>query len=347
MGGGGGLGGYCAICDVYGNMVVVPDRVRASVAMKDLSHALLLACTLSPAVVAQTVDLAALTAGSMVAVCNGGQQTTTLPAGPMAAQGYQLAVAGAGSLVAVADLTWTAAASPYAIDVYLTASVQVPALPGVATSGPFEVMITVAFPTQISTTIELSNVTVATPGTVSPTARADVFDDGTYELDETTAGTATLPWIPIGPTGLVISCLLDAASAVEGSVVAGLHVRILPGETESTLLFPGCGLDYVVSPRLDGNVDFAVGNVQAGINLAVFGLSTQPLLLGSQVLTPGGPAMPCVLLPQPDLIVFLPAPTAETLVIPPAARPFVLFSQGVRIDGSGFTTSPAYQIIGT
>ncbi len=324
-----------------------PTVSQPIVAMKDLALAFLLTCTLSPVAVGQTVDLASLTAGSMVAVCNGGQQTTTLPAGPMAAQGYQLAVAGTGSLAAVADLTWTAAASPYAVDVYLTASVQVPALPGVAASGPFEVLITVAFPTLISTTIELSNVTAASAGTVSPIARVDVFDDGAYDLDEATAGPVTLQWIPVGPTGLEISCLLDAASAVEGTVVAGLHVRVLPGATESTLLFPGCGLDYVVTPRLDGNVDFAVGNVQAGINLAVFGLSTQPLLLGSQVLNPGGPAMPCVLLPQPDLIVFLPSPTAETLVIPPAARPFGLFSQGVRIDSSGFTTSPAYQLTGT
>lgn len=321
-----------------------PTVSQPIVAMKDPALAFLLACALPTAVVAQTVDLAALAPATMTAAYGGSQQITTLPAGPMSLQGYVSAVGGTGSLVAVADLTWSAEAGPGAVDVFLTASAGVPSPgPGAAVSGLTEVLITISYPTAIIASLEMSKVTSSSAGTISPVARIDLFDDGSYEIDETSSA-PTVVGVPVGPGGLVISCLLDASTAVEGSVVAGLRVRLLPAETAVHVLFDGCGAAYSVAAGFDGNVEFGVGNVQVGVNLAVFGLSTQPLLLGSQAAYPGGPLLPCVLLPQPDLVLFLPTSAPQTLVIPPAARPVVLYSQCVQFGLPGFATSATFVI---
>ena len=129
--------------------------------------------------------------------------------------------------------------------------------------------------------------------------------------------------------------------------MADAHARLTgtPGNATAFPMLSGCiEAGYVVSPRFDGNLDFWVNSQHPGIAVAVFGLATQPLYLGSQAPGPFSPVLPCVLIPRPDLIVLLPSLAAETLVVPPVARPLMLYSQSVRLDSGVLATSRAFQI---
>ena len=307
-----------------------------------------LVAAIAAAASAQSISVSAPTTATMTASYGANNsQTTTLPAGPLASFGTAIAVAGnATGSTASADVLWSTFTGPGLVEVFVTASANVTAPgPGLAESGPTELLFSVSYPSVVAASLELSRSVSGTAGTTFPITRIDVFDDGFVELNETFPNEPVTLSAPLGPGGLVIRCTVDARTAIVGGVVAGLHIRIVPGSTAVSVTSSGCGAPaYFVGTRFDGDLYYAVSNVYAGSTVAVFGLATQPLFLGAAPAFPSGPLLPCVLLPTPDLLVFLPTAQAQTLVIPPAARPIAFHSQGVLFGGPVLQTSSAYAI---
>jgi hypothetical protein len=180
---------------------------------------------------------------------------------------------------------------------------------------------------------------------VMPVMRIDVEDDGSPEVAEWLPETSVETFATVGPNPLVIRLSLGASVTGAGQIASSLHVNARRGDTPVNVLQSGCGLQYAVVPRFDGNLGVFVPNSIAGSSVAVFGLTTAPLLLGILSGGPSSPSLPCLLLPRPDLVLFLPTTAATVLVVPPAARPISLYSQLVRFGGPVLTTSDAFQII--
>lgn len=303
----------------------------------------LLACCLGSAVVAQTpsVTCSVPTAGSLVAQFGASQQSTTLPAGPTAAVGSLNAATPTSPGYAVTAVTWNIAAGSGSFDFFLTTTAEVVGGSGLADSGTLSFLVTVAFPTPTPVSLSLDHAIQGDPGNPLATGRIDIDDDGTLEVSEISPPGPSYSLRMVGPSGLLIRFTSRATVTVGGGMVSSLHLRGTPGATSIQPLLDGCtGIGLNVMPRFDGNLDFAISLPAAPPSVAVFGLATQPLFLGTAQ-QPLGPLLPCVLMPRPDLVVFLPTAALQTLPIPAAARPLVLYAQGVVIGPSSFTTTQA------
>ncbi|HEX5051625.1 MAG TPA: hypothetical protein VFZ65_07640 [Planctomycetota bacterium] len=312
--------------------------------MTQLLHSLFFLLGAPALVCAQSMTISAASSATLSASLGGGQQNVSVPMGPLPAQGSSAASTGnAAGDVAVAEVHWSALAGPYSLEIFLTGEAYVSgATPGQASGGPHDFLITVSSPTPTVISFELTRAIAGTPGNAIPVTRVDVRDDGVFELDETTPSVISVTEI-VGPTPLLIRCAIGASVTGIGTVVSSLHLIGTPAQTPSVGLLPGCnGGGYSVAARFDGNLDYWVSVMHPGVAVAVFGLVSQPLYLGSQSPGPFSPVLPCVLLPRPDFVAVLPTLAPQTLVIPPAARPIEFYSQSVQIDAAGLSTSTAY-----
>lgn len=303
----------------------------------------LLACCLGAGVLAQTptVTCSVPTAGSLVAQFGASQQSTTLPAGPAAALGSLSAGTPTFPGHAVTAVTWNIAAGSGSFDFFLTTTAEVVGGSGLADSGAVSFLVSVAFPTPTSVSLSLDHGIQGDPGNPLATGRIDVDDDGTLEVSEISPPGPSFVQRMVGPTGLLIRCTVRSTVTIGGGMVSFLHLHGTPGATSIQPLLYGCtGIALNVMTRFDGNLDFAISLPAAPPSVAVFGLATQPLFLGTEQ-QPFGALLPCVLMPRPDLVVFLPTAAVQTLPIPAVARPLVLYAQGVVIGPSSFTTTQA------
>jgi hypothetical protein len=193
----------------------------------------------------------------------------------------------------------------------------------------------------VAVTLTLSRFVLGTAGGVLPMARLDVDNDNAFELTESmTSGTVEVT-VAIGPLPTLIRCFVSASATGAALTLANVGITMRPATTLAGPLAPGCSTaGYYVRPRFDGDLEFGIDNVHAGSAVAVFGLATQPLFLGSLAAAPGAPLLPCVVLPRPDLLVFLPTVQPIVLAIPPAARPLSLYSQAVHLTPTPQPTSP-------
>lgn len=271
-----------------------------------------------------------------------------LPAGPLPSQGGIWANAAGASGSCSAELTWSAS-QPGTLQLFLTASANVASSPGQAAVAPVDILVDVTSPYSASVTFELTRSVVGSPGTAVPFGRVDIGDDGTFELDETSPSPVEVV-TTVGPTPLIIRCRISADAAVPGVIVSSLQIAGRPGNTLVSPMLLGCSSTYSVVPRFDGNLEFWANATTAAFSVAVFGLATQPLLLGSLPQFPGGPLMPCILMPRPDFFVLLPNLAPQLLVVPAAARPITLYSQLVDVQPllyptAAFATSTTFQIL--
>ncbi|MCB9879211.1 MAG: hypothetical protein H6835_16570 [Planctomycetes bacterium] len=302
----------------------------------------------SAATLAQTVTLAVAQASTVTAQLGGAQQVVPVPAGSLPSAGVVNASTSVGNGYVAADLSWSLYADDHAMEVRLMANCGISgagATAAHASVAPTELLVTITNPTPMPLSFQLSRLVSGPAGDAIPLTRIDVLDDGFDELTENSPDTIVPFYAVAGPSPLVIRCTLGADATVDGSLFANLFLSIRPGDTLTSVVQSGCAGDgFVTLPRFDGNLDYEARPGFDGTSVAVFGLTTQPLFLGAQVAYPGGPLQACLLVPRPDLLVFLPTLDTHTLVVPPAARPIELYVQAVRFGGPVLATSSAFQL---
>jgi hypothetical protein len=159
-----------------------------------------------------------------------------------------------------------------------------------------------------------------------------------------------LQYRTIGPTPLVVRLVVDAA-AIAGpggaiGVMAEVSFTVRPRHTSGNLASPSCsGWRHGATAYFDGSVGFGNDSAPGG-SVMVFGLDTQPLFFGFGAPQAGAPAaLPCVLLPQPDVVVPFDPALPFSLTFPPAAQPLALYSQGVMLLASGLALTNALQVV--
>ncbi len=192
-----------------------------------------------------------------------------------------------------------------------------------------------------------------TAGAALPLLEVDVSNDGVLEYSNAPgqpvpppATIAPFPMV-VGPTPTPVRLHLASSLAIDGNASFAVTFNITPAPfTSATKIGFGCdGLanSMLASPLFDGSVTFSAFPSQAAPVVLVLGLGVQPILL-----PPAGAALPCVLFPSPDLILFM-APGAggflqSTLPLPPAVRPVTFWAQGVRIAPQGLLTTDTLQV---
>lgn len=267
---------------------------------------------------------------------------TPVPVGPLASFGGQLAQAVAGNDQASAALSWISVADASSAAVSIDAVASVVGNAG-ASTGDMQILVTLTSPTPLSLELQLSRSLTAVAGATVPPLRIDVGANGSLEMSESDIATEKVVFVVLGPAPVPVLFTLGA-SAQQGDVMhATLSLFVRPASTRVQQLSGGCtDAQFQVTPRFDGDLGFANLSAHLGPTVAVFGLGQQPVYFGNQVT--GGVSLPCLLLPTPDLLVFLPPTAIQVLALPPAVRPVLFRAQSVQLLPTGFGTSTAYQV---
>ena len=299
----------------------------------------------SALVSAQSFSIAAPSAMTLSAQVGANQNSDVIPAGPLALSGSSSALAYGGNTAASASAQWYTQSAAGYFELYLAAhSTSYGTTQGQADTGPIEFLLSISNPTQIVVSLELTRTVFGSPGNPMPLARVDVDDDGILELDESMPNGSVNTGVMVGPTTTLVRITVSAEVLLGEVTSSAVNVIARPGQTYSFPGVSGCsGASYVPSPRFDGNLDYRINNVFAGSSVAVFSLAEQPMYLGSASF-PGGLTLPCVLMPRPDFVAFLPTAAPQTLVIPPAARPLQIYTQAVSVSSGALLTSNAFRI---
>ncbi|MCK5943407.1 MAG: hypothetical protein KAI24_15605 [Planctomycetes bacterium] len=207
-----------------------------------------------------------------------------------------------------------------------------------------EVLLSLQAPVATPVSIELSRGLVQlfptqVPPSFTQDYSIDVGDDGIVELSNQTASPVVLPAV-VGPTPTMVRLVAEIDLAAVGDLELELLVDVLPANDLSIhAITPPCAGDQiVVGPTfLDRGID--VITLSPRPLVAVFGTTFQPLNL------PFGSGS-CVLLPSPDVIVFVPLGAPVQVALPPAVRPFALWVQGVALHPGGLATSNGTLVVG-
>jgi hypothetical protein len=286
---------------------------------------------------AQTITLASPTGGSVTTAFGASVQTSSLPAGPMAAAGSLQSQQGSS---ANGWLTWDSTTAPtwMSMDLRLQAWANSTVATSATTIAAVEVVLQVSNPTLRAARLALYRNHSATAGAPTPLLRIDVGDDGSYELTESMPNWLVSQVLLVGPTPLPIR--LSAAMLVTGNQTAQGHLQVhwVPADSVS-LAAPGCaGVFYEPQPMFSGDLQLSTVNGWPDSSLAVIGLSYAPVLF------PAFPQTFCLLVPSPDLLILLPPIGVVTLVVPPAARPITLWTQAIPLNPGPPTTTNGYRV---
>lgn len=300
--------------------------------------------TLSP-LAAQTVSVSLFAPTPLVA--RAAVATTlvsqSVPAGPMAATG-QLQAHSSVPFFGTADLTfdWSTLALQFpahiACTFMQTASITAP-LPASAETDPWDIVLQLQATSPVNAKIALSRILQATSGTAVPITQIDVGADGTFEMVETSATEVILPSIAIGTQPLQVLIRTQMALAIPGSITLTTQVTVTPNNDMAVVhtLTTCAGDIFQVAPSFVGT-GIGLAQSPAWVSdpaVAVLGLAPQPVLL---------PVTNCLLLPSPDLILFLPPYQLLELPLPPALRPMRFWAQAVVLNWSGLVTTNAYDV---
>jgi hypothetical protein len=211
---------------------------------------------------------------------------------------------------------------------------------GSAQAGPMQFLVTftAATPTRARLVVEYTETTPA--GVPRPRADIDVGNDGSIDIQHGDWN-GPVPVYQLGTQPLVARVILDAAMAQPGSLFSDLVVALEPANDVTTSpAVIGCSnfAPLVQASFLGSGIRIANLIPTATIKVFVLGLDTQPLLL-----PPAGP-LPCLLLPRPDLLVFLPAFAGFEQPLPASARPLTLWVQGVELDLGALRTGGGVRV---
>jgi hypothetical protein len=271
-----------------------------------------------------------------------GAQTAqaTQPAGPLPTQGNLTASPVPG---AAATVNWLAYHDARVfLDTSITTSAGGPQ--GSGSAGPHEIVVTWTATAPAAATIQITRDSWITPGGPLPIVGIDFGNDGTIELPNMPSAVA-VP-VTLGPTPFAVRVLLTlqlppsnglcstsvvlAALPDNNMVVQQTAIGCTEPPLASTLLFGpsfvGSGVGIVVPPSLD-------------LRVLALGLSQQPFLL------PTSMALPCLVVPAPDVLILVPNVTALQVEIPlPAAvRPVTVHAQAIGLSPAGLVTTDAWR----
>lgn len=217
----------------------------------------------------------------------------------------------------------------------------------VLTHGP-SFVIHLAVPRAMPVRLRWTGFVIASLGAPAPTARVDIGNDGSAEIDFTAQPGVCVPVgkdlvvdLPAGLVPIRIDLQADLPATVTGSLCQsiGTNLTIEPAHVEVRMESAGCGASLDATPMLDGaTVRFYVGPSDPSTPVC--------LVFGTQPTTSALPLAPfCPLLVDP-LVVLPIAPMAWTSLPLASLGPIELLVQGVTLRPpspwlvSGLLTTP-------
>lgn len=302
----------------------------------------LLACVAAAAIApAQTVSLSSLVPITAQVLLSGQVQSQVAPpaavAGGLGAGLWLQQQLGGAAGVANTSLSLHYEAKP--TDVF----VELAQLATTAGAGPVGAsmstgvfVLQISNPTPVAARLDVSRSLVGLSGAAS--LLVDVGNDGTVELTESSPSPTVGLTVMLGPTPL--SVRLQSQLTLNGAGAVDCRLQLLVTPTAGiavSLVALGCHpfQQQQLAPTFAGNLRIRTLDLLPwpAPQVVVFGLGLQPILLPSSTL------LPCLLLPSPDLVLFLPPAQALDLPIPAAVRPVLLWTQGVVLDPTGLQTT--------
>jgi hypothetical protein len=298
---------------------------------------------------AQAATVAVRAASALSTSAHNGPFTVaqTLPIGPLPTIGSVDSVATNGTSLVEASTAWGATTNStlagFVVEQHLTVRGSAS---GNCVSGPHQIVFAVACPVTRAAILIVRLSKAASPGLPSTTVMVDVGNDGTFDLTAASPVSLLHSAVSIGPQPLEVRVVLSGAIPLGQPADASLddlvtvvvepdnHLSVVPAAAgcanQAATLLPAWDLDSVV---LD--VD---ASVAPPLVIGVFGLSPAPVLLPN-----ASAALPCLLLPQPDLVVVF-QPGGFTLPLPQAVRPLNVWAQCVLLDLSGLSTTNGFLV---
>jgi hypothetical protein len=268
-----------------------------------------------------------------------GTQTVaqTLPVGLLPLQGdlsAQQFVPGFGTASMEIDWSTVTYTAPGAVVFRVTNTATLEAsVASLADTDLAEILLTITAPSPMTVDVEVGRQIEGTPGTTIPLQEVDIGADGSAELNASTPGIVRTT-LAIGPQPLTVIVRTRMSEATNGSVSATTYVVVTPSNDISIVpAMPGCssGSLEVWTSFTDRGIVLLNNSGFGEPEIGVFGLGLQPVVL------PGGPN--CLLLPSPDLLMFLPYFQPVELGLPASVRPVTFWVQGVVFGGPFGTTN--------
>jgi hypothetical protein len=266
--------------------------------------------------------------------------TQSHPAGPMGPIGT--VGAGLGALTLNGDLTWQWSNGPSQLAFFARQqSLIAPPTPvGSTFTGDHDIRLGIAGPAGGVVEIEVALTVTGTPGAPLPGVQVDLGDDGTTEF--TQASPAPLRQLfAIGTAPQPIRVRMQTLQSAAGTLIVDLFVIARPAFTDVMPAIGSCALGgerLSVVPTFQGiAVSSPIASASQPVAL-VFGLGLQPIVVPSTV------GIPCVLLPSVDFVALVFDHLPYSLPIPAAARPALLWAQGVELAANTWVTTDGYRV---
>jgi hypothetical protein len=292
---------------------------------------------------AQTASLSALSPVTVQVQLGGQAQSASVPIGPLPTiQGLQAELGVAGSANnALSGLFWSVLQQQWSMGLSVTHYATVASTTAASAEVvSCDLLLQLTNPTPIQVLVNLDRSVVASAGVPAPTMRIDIGNDGTFELTETSSLIPAGIPAALGPTPLPVRVQYVGAIASPGMLRNNLQIEVTPVGVYFQDVAVGC--DYFhhlfAAPTFDGGVTMYVTGAQAPA-VIVLGLSPQPVILPAPTQW-----LPCVLIPSPDALVYLPDNTLFSLPIPPAVRPITVFVQPVMVWPTSLQTANGLQM---
>ncbi len=304
-----------------------------------------LACIVSVAITpAQNVSLASLVPITAQVAVNAQAQSQVVPSGAVAAGmgaglslQQQLATA-AGSASTSLILSHETTPTGVLVELWQRAT-TVGAGPVSASLSTGVFVLQISNPTSVAAQLELSRVLTGS-NSAAASFVVDVGNDGSVEFTDSSPSPVVSLALTIGPTPLAVRIQSQLTSSLAGTVDCQLQLLVSPtaGISTSTAVL-GCDPLHIqqLLPTFAGDLQirsFETVPIVAP-EVVVLGLGLQPVLLAPLSST----SLPCLLLPSPDLVAFLPPGQTLDLPLPAAVRPISLWVQGVVWYATGLQTT--------
>jgi hypothetical protein len=306
---------------------------------------LLPACLATAFLSAQTVTLSNLAPVTAQVTLNGVTQVSNLPAGPLAINGANGVWRSTGpGEYANAMTEWTSVS--VMTGVYMTFRERADAQsanPVTASLSAGDTLLQVSNPTPVAANLRLIRSAVQPPGAAIRILQVDIGNDGTIDFSESSPSTTLTMPLTIGPLPLPVRIHNQLFLPGPGSI--GLSMQVIVEPTAAIITTPivaGCDLGHgqALLPTFGGDLRVQTTGplLYSNLSVAVFGFTPQPFLLPTPMPTQ------CLLLPSPDVVLFVPPPQLLIVPLPQAVRPATFWVQAVVLDPLGLTTTTGSRV---
>lgn len=269
--------------------------------------------------------------------------TNSWPAGPMPGNGGTCATLPANG--SGGNVQWQSSTQIFGAYATLRHQIGNPTLLPNFTcqAGPHEILIEFSSPIARTAKLQLNRNTSTWPGAPWPTVQVDIDNDGVFEITNLPTWNVQMPTVSFGPQPLQVRVVIEAALGAQ--IGSGNHVTLsLLPDNDLTISQPIIGCNPVSPPRpaflhpsFDNlGVDLLHGN-STQPEVMVLSLAALPTLLSMNGTSP------CILLPQPDIVLFVPSGRFN-LPLPASVRPMTFFAQGVTLTPSGLRVTDGYAV---